>query len=113
MRFSWKRARLTVDAFELPLCSYDNDLTGLAQQFRACASPAALAFMEDSIFVAHNVNFDYGFLAQEFNKIDRRFRFPKFCTCAGMRRGMFERDLIESAQAAQTVRAMAWEVAAG
>ena len=45
-----------------------------------------LAFMEDSIFVAHNVNFDYGFLAQEFNRIERRFRFPKFCTCAGMRR---------------------------
>jgi DNA polymerase-3 subunit epsilon len=45
-----------------------------------------LAFIEDSIFVAHNVNFDYGFLAQEFNRIERRFRFPKFCTCAGMRR---------------------------
>ena len=45
-----------------------------------------LAFMEECIFVAHNVNFDYGFLAQEFNRIERRFRFPKFCTCAGMRR---------------------------
>ena len=45
-----------------------------------------LTFMEECIFVAHNVNFDYGFLAQEFNRIERRFRFPKFCTCAGMRR---------------------------
>jgi DNA polymerase-3 subunit epsilon len=42
--------------------------------------------MGDSIFVAHNVNFDYGFIAQEFTRLDRRFRFPKFCTCAGMRR---------------------------
>jgi DNA polymerase III subunit epsilon len=45
-----------------------------------------MAFMEDSIFVAHNVNFDYGFISQEFTRLDRRFHFPKFCTCAGMRR---------------------------
>jgi DNA polymerase III subunit epsilon len=45
-----------------------------------------LAFMADGIFVAHNVNFDYGFISQEFARLDRRFRFPKFCTCAGMRR---------------------------
>ena len=45
-----------------------------------------MAFLEDSIFVAHNVNFDYGFITQEFARLDRRFRFPKFCTCAGMRR---------------------------
>ena len=36
--------------------------------------------------VAHNVNFDYGFISQEFTRLDRRFHFPKFCTCAGMRR---------------------------
>src|SRR6201999_2023944 len=43
-------------------------------------------FMGDSIFVAHNVNFDYGFIAYEFERLERRFRFPKLCTCAGMRR---------------------------
>jgi DNA polymerase-3 subunit epsilon len=47
---------------------------------------AFMEFMGDSIFVAHNVNFDYGFIAYEFEKIERRFRFPKLCTCAGMRR---------------------------
>jgi DNA polymerase-3 subunit epsilon len=45
-----------------------------------------MRFMGDGIFVAHNVNFDYGFLANEFERLDRRFRFPKLCTCAGMRR---------------------------
>ncbi|WP_088346351.1 MULTISPECIES: exonuclease domain-containing protein [Rhodomicrobium] len=45
-----------------------------------------MEFMGDGIFVAHNVNFDYGFIAQEYTRLDRRFRFPKFCTCAGMRR---------------------------
>lgn len=45
-----------------------------------------MAFMGDGIFVAHNVNFDYGFLAYEYERLERRFRFPKLCTCAGMRR---------------------------
>ena len=41
---------------------------------------------DDAIFVAHNVNFDYGFIAYEYERLERRFRFPKLCTCAGMRR---------------------------
>lgn len=45
-----------------------------------------MAFMGDAIFVAHSVNFDYGFLASEYARLERRFRFPKLCTCAGMRR---------------------------
>ncbi|MBR0925180.1 VRR-NUC domain-containing protein [Bradyrhizobium diazoefficiens] len=45
-----------------------------------------MEFMGDGIFVAHNVSFDYGFIAYEFERIGRRFRFPKLCTCAGMRR---------------------------
>lgn len=43
-------------------------------------------FMADGIFVAHNVNFDYGFISYEYERLERRFRFPKLCTCAGMRR---------------------------
>ena len=45
-----------------------------------------MRFMGDGIFVAHNVNFDYGFISYEFERLDRRFRFPKLCTVAGMRR---------------------------
>lgn len=45
-----------------------------------------IKFMGDGIFVAHNVNFDYGFISREFERLERRFRFPKVCTCAGMRR---------------------------
>lgn len=44
------------------------------------------AFMRDAIFVAHNVEFDYGFIAAEFRRIGRTFRLPKLCTCASMRR---------------------------
>ncbi|MEL6688040.1 MAG: exonuclease domain-containing protein, partial [Pseudomonadota bacterium] len=43
-------------------------------------------FMGESIFVAHNVNFDYGFISAEYEMIDQRFRYPKLCTCASMRR---------------------------
>lgn len=45
-----------------------------------------MSFMADGIFVAHNVNFDYGFIGYEYERLERRFRFPKLCTCAGMRR---------------------------
>jgi DNA polymerase-3 subunit epsilon len=45
-----------------------------------------MTFMADGIFVAHNVNFDYGFISYEFERLERRFRFPKLCTCVGMRR---------------------------
>ena len=44
------------------------------------------AFMSDAIFVAHNVDFDYGFVAREFARLGRNFRYPKLCTCASMRR---------------------------
>lgn len=43
-------------------------------------------FVEDSIFVAHNVDFDYGFIAREFARLGRDFRRPRLCTCASMRR---------------------------
>jgi DNA polymerase III subunit epsilon len=43
-------------------------------------------FMADGIFVAHSVNFDFGFIAHEFKRLERRFRYAKMCTCAGMRR---------------------------
>ncbi|HSG58422.1 MAG TPA: exonuclease domain-containing protein [Woeseiaceae bacterium] len=43
-------------------------------------------FLQDAIFVAHNVEFDYGFIAAEFRRLGRLFRFPRLCTCASMRR---------------------------
>jgi DNA polymerase-3 subunit epsilon len=43
-------------------------------------------FMKDAIFVAHNVEFDYGFIAREYARLGRPFRYPKLCTCASMRK---------------------------
>jgi DNA polymerase-3 subunit epsilon len=42
--------------------------------------------MDDGIFVAHNVNFDYGLISHEYERLDRRFRFPELYTVAEMRR---------------------------
>ncbi|MDY6885196.1 MAG: exonuclease domain-containing protein, partial [Pseudomonadota bacterium] len=43
-------------------------------------------FTEDAVFVAHNVNFDYGFIKQEFARLEQSFRRPKMCTVREMRR---------------------------
>ena len=67
-------------------------LTGISQEMVADApyffdiADEFEAFMQDAIFVAHNVEFDYGFIASEFRRIGRGFRHPKLCTCASMRR---------------------------
>lgn len=39
-----------------------------------------LSFTQDSIFVAHNVNFDYTFVKKELAAIDIPFNRPKLCT---------------------------------
>lgn len=44
------------------------------------------AFMDGAIFVAHNVDFDYRFIAAEFGRVGKPFRMPKLCTCSSMRR---------------------------
>jgi DNA polymerase-3 subunit epsilon len=43
-------------------------------------------FLRGSIFVAHNVEFDYGFISREFDRLGRKFRYPRLCTCASMRK---------------------------
>lgn len=54
------------------------DFAGIADQF--------LTFMEGSLFVAHNVKFDYGFIQREFARVGIEFTRPMICTCAGMRK---------------------------
>ncbi|MDH4108664.1 MAG: exonuclease domain-containing protein [Gammaproteobacteria bacterium] len=44
------------------------------------------AFLQGSIFVAHNVAFDYRFIAAEYERLGRPFRYPRLCTCASMRK---------------------------
>jgi DNA polymerase III subunit epsilon len=67
-------------------------LTGITKRYGAWrpsirrSRERFMEFMSDGIFVARSVNFDYGFTAHEYEHLERRFRYPKLCTCASMRR---------------------------
>ncbi len=63
---------------------HDNMVAG-APLFSQIAEEFA-GFMEGAIFAAHNVNFDYGFIAMEYERLGQYFQFPKICTVASMRR---------------------------
>ncbi|MDA8707889.1 exonuclease domain-containing protein [Hellea sp.] len=67
------------------LTGITQDMVRTAPLFHEVADSFA-EFMEEAIFAAHNVNFDYGFISSEFRRLDRKFRHPKICTCASMRK---------------------------
>jgi DNA polymerase-3 subunit epsilon len=67
-------------------------LTGISNEMVADAPTFAQvadsidAFTKDCVFVAHNVNFDYGFIKYEFERLGQDYRRPKLCTCSQMRK---------------------------
>jgi DNA polymerase-3 subunit epsilon len=74
-----------IPAFITELTGIDNAMVADAPRFADIAGDFA-AFLGDAIFVAHNVNFDYGMIAGEYRRLERRFRYPKLCTVVSMRR---------------------------
>lgn len=77
---------------ERPIPAFISKLTGITQEMVATAPTFSMIadefrrFTEDSIFVAHNVRFDYGFIRNEFERLEIEFVRPQICTCAGMRK---------------------------
>lgn len=67
------------------LTGISDDMVQDAPIFAEIADAVA-QFTQDAVFVAHNVNFDYGFIKQEFARLERDFRRPKMCTVREMRR---------------------------
>ena len=67
-------------------------ITGISQDMVSGAPKFAdladdfRSFIGEAIFVAHNANFDYGFIRQEFNRLDQVFRRPTLCTVSAMRK---------------------------
>lgn len=61
-------------------------LTGITNQMVADAprffevAKKILDITADSVFVAHNVNFDYGFIEEEFDRLGYNFQRKKMCT---------------------------------
>ncbi|WAC47949.1 exonuclease domain-containing protein [Asticcacaulis sp. SL142] len=74
-----------IPAFITELTGITHDMVRDAPTFDQVADAFA-AFMEGAIFVAHNVNFDYGFISAEYRRLGRGFKYPKLCTVASMRK---------------------------
>ena len=74
-----------IPAFITQLTGIDDAMVRDAPAFADIAEDLA-EFLKGAVFVAHNVNFDYGFIASEFRRAGLPFRFPKLCTCASMRK---------------------------
>ncbi|MFT6270834.1 MAG: DNA polymerase-3 subunit epsilon [Alphaproteobacteria bacterium] len=66
------------------LTGITNDMVADAPLFADIADEFE-TFTENCIFVAHNVNFDYGFIREEFARLNRTYRRPKLCTVQQMR----------------------------
>ena len=67
------------------LTGIDNDMVADAPLFAEVADDID-EFTDGCVFVAHNVNFDYGFIKEEFNRLERHYRRPKLCTVREMRK---------------------------
>lgn len=69
-----------------------NRLTGISNSMVADAPVFAEiadelnAQLSGTIFVAHNVGFDYGFIQSAYEAIGQSFRMPKFCTVSNSRK---------------------------
>lgn len=71
---------------EMPIPPFIVNLTGITDEMVADApkfediADELERFTSDSTFVAHNVNFDFGFIREEFRRIGRDFKRKRLCT---------------------------------
>lgn len=67
------------------LTGITNEMVARAPAFHEVADELH-DFTKDAIFVAHNVQFDYGFIQKEFERLEKRFVRPYICTKVGIRK---------------------------
>ena len=69
-----------------PIPSHIQNLTGITDEMVSDLPTFYDIYKEvyirlsDSIFIAHNARFDYGFLKNEFKRCEQKFRLPVLCT---------------------------------
>ena len=68
-----------IPGFITSLTGIDDDMVAQAPTFAELAGQIE-AFTADTVFVAHSVNFDFGFLKKEFEAVGHRFDRKKLCT---------------------------------
>lgn len=73
-----------IPEFIVRLTGITNDHVKNAPKFFEVAKEV-IDFFEDSIFVAHNVSFDYGMFRSEFKTLGYDFRKPHLCTVVASR----------------------------
>ncbi|WP_100914603.1 exonuclease domain-containing protein [Pseudoalteromonas spongiae] len=61
------------------LTGISNEMVKDAPKFEQIAEKLD-TFSRNAIFVAHNVNFDYGFIRQEFARLNKKYTRAKICT---------------------------------
>lgn len=76
---------------EIKIPTFVSNLTGITDEMVENAprffevAKQIIEFTSDSIFVAHNVSFDYGMIRSEFKKLGFDFRLPHLCTVRSAR----------------------------
>lgn len=76
---------------EMPIPEFITRLTGISDRMVEEApkfyevAKQIVEFTEGTIFVAHNVGFDYGMIRQEFKRLGYDFRLPHLCTVRSSR----------------------------
>lgn len=76
---------------EIPIPDFIVRLTGITDKMVERApkfyeiAKQIIEFTEDTVFVAHNVAFDYGMLRSEFKSLGYDFRLPHLCTVRAAR----------------------------
>lgn len=67
------------------LTGISDAMVAQSPKFEAIAQPFR-DFVGNAVFVAHNAQFDYGFIRQEYARIGQDFRRPTLCTVVAMRK---------------------------
>jgi len=74
-----------VPSFITRLTGIDDSMLWDAPTFVGIADDLEV-FLQDAVFVAHNVNFDYSFIKAEYQRLNRSFNMDRFCTARLSRR---------------------------
>lgn len=74
-----------VPTFITRMTGISDDMLWEAPLFRSIADDLDV-FLEDAIFIAHNVNFDYGFIKAAYHEMGNKFAMDRMCTARLSRR---------------------------
>ena len=70
---------VNIPSFITRLTGITNEMLWDSPTFKSIADDLEL-FLDGALFIAHNVNFDYGFIKSEFERIGYRFTMDRACT---------------------------------